>query len=331
MRQHKYDYDAFISHAVEDKIPIANELCARLEQAGLRIWYSGKELGVGDSIEKTIENGLHRSRYGIVILSPTYLAKNWTIREFYTLLAKEIEEHKVILPVLYNITPDELKKKDLLMADRFAVHADRGIDHVVERLVHEMRRPKLQKTKVAWFSRIWAFAFALSLFANAGFLLHGVRGSERGQLAAALPTGKATAGIDLFETMQGLLTQVNSCSCDQSHIATYPQLMRDPSGMLELVDSSPAVERKAGKVTMAVVFQVETPHAEARAEQGTVVRSVKNTDSEAGEIVLVANRESANRGPHAMCSHPAFSSETKTVHSESFDVRSEKFQPEATD
>src|SRR3546814_19438974 len=64
--------------------------------------------------------------YGIVILSPTYLAKNWTIREFYTLLAKEIEEHKVILPVLYNVSVDELKQKDLLMADRFAVRADRG-------------------------------------------------------------------------------------------------------------------------------------------------------------------------------------------------------------
>ena len=76
MRQNKYEYDAFISHAVEDKIPIANELCAKLEQAGLKIWYSGKELGVGDSIEKTIEKGLNRSRYGIVIFSPTYLAKN---------------------------------------------------------------------------------------------------------------------------------------------------------------------------------------------------------------------------------------------------------------
>ena len=60
MRHNKYDYDAFISHAVEDKIPIANELCAKLEAAGLKIWYSGKELGVGDSIEKTIQNGLNR-------------------------------------------------------------------------------------------------------------------------------------------------------------------------------------------------------------------------------------------------------------------------------
>lgn len=148
MRQTIYEYDAFISHAVEDKIPIANELCAKLERAGLKIWYSGKELGIGDSIEKTIERGLNRSRYGIVILSPTYLAKNWTIREFYTLLAKEIEEHKVILPVLYNVGVDELKKKDLLMADRFAVSADRGLDFVVDKLVGEIRKPKAAKRRM---------------------------------------------------------------------------------------------------------------------------------------------------------------------------------------
>src|SRR5687768_15974305 len=171
-QQHKYEYDAFISHAVEDKIPIANELCAKLERAGLKIWYSGKELGVGDSIEKTIAKGLNRSRYGIVIFSPTYLAKNWTIREFYTLLAKEIEEQKVILPVLFNITLDELKNKDLLMADRFAVNADRGIDFVVERLMREIRKTQPVKVKEAWFSKIW-FMLILSLLVNVSLLLKG--------------------------------------------------------------------------------------------------------------------------------------------------------------
>jgi hypothetical protein len=169
MRTHNYEYDAFISHAVEDKIPIANELCARLEQAGLRVWYSGKELGIGDSIEKTIERGLNRSRYGIVVLSPTYLAKNWTIREFYTLLAKEIEDRKVILPVLYNVTPDDLKERDLHMADRFAVNADLGLEYVVDRLVREIRKPELRKPRKAWLSGVWAM-LACSLVVNLLFL-----------------------------------------------------------------------------------------------------------------------------------------------------------------
>src|SRR5690606_4410376 len=106
---------------------------------------------------------------GIVVLSPTYLAKNWTIREFYTLLAKEIEDRKVILPVLYNVTPDDLKERDLHMADRFAVNADLGLEYVVDRLVREIRKPELRKPRKAWLSGVWAM-LAFSLVVNLLFL-----------------------------------------------------------------------------------------------------------------------------------------------------------------
>src|SRR5688572_28008298 len=220
MRQNKYEYDAFISHAVEDKIPIANELCAKLEQAGLKIWYSGKELGIGDSIEKTIEKGLNRSRYGIVIFSPTYLAKNWTIREFYTLLAKEIEEQKVILPVLYNISLDELKNKDLLMADRFAVNADRGIDFVVERLVREIKKPKVAREKVAWLSRIW-LVLILSLVANVALVLNTSFSSQDN--GYALPPPKQDASHREILTpalLDEMVRQINTCTCDHGNDVT---------------------------------------------------------------------------------------------------------------
>ncbi len=295
MRQHKYDYDAFISHAVEDKIPIANELCARLEQAGLRIWYSGKELGVGDSIEKTIENGLHRSRYGIVILSPTYLAKNWTIREFYTLLAKEIEEHKVILPVLYNITPDELKSRDLLMADRFAVNADRGLDHVVDRLVHEIRRPKLQKARTAWFSRIWA-ALAVSLLINAGFLLNSVL--EKGEVRTASVREAGTVfNAGMVDRVEGLFARLTECTCGH----TAPQLTRDPSGVLRMANlndynarSDGAIaHQKPAKMTMAVVFQFETLSPEAKHTTHKRMDEVMETIGlgTGDQFVMVSNRD----------------------------------------
>lgn len=283
MRQHKYDYDAFISHAVEDKIPIANELCARLEQAGLRIWYSGKELGVGDSIEKTIANGLHRSRYGIVILSPTYLSKNWTIREFYTLLAKEIEEHKVILPVLYNVTLDDLKQKDLMMADRFAVNADRGIDHVVDRLVAEIRKPKREKFKASWFSRIWMLLF-LSLGINAAFLLKSfIPGPPQ-----LIPTQSAGIQVSSPEcTMKG-----HSCSCGhhgihglESMAASHPE-------------TQPVVVRAGqGKLTLTVVFEVAdeaktAPITVEKDEKMHRLNEVENFDHQTDlSFITVSNRQ----------------------------------------
>jgi len=276
MRHHKYDYDAFISHAVEDKIQSANELCAKLERAGLRIWYSGKELGVGDSIEKTIENGLHRSRYGIVILSPTYLAKNWTIREFYTLLSREIEQRKVILPVLYNITVDDLRNKDLLMADRFAVNADRGIDYVVDRLVSEIRKPKHQKTRIAWLSKIWLVLIA-SLLVNAALLVKGFTEGHRTHHAGFAPGFVSAEGqistASVLDQMQSIFNSLNGCECHRSPAAT--------PGNVQLAGYSPEKHvhpvpgHDARKVTMAIVFQVEPA---SPAQKSTVTDRMRPDD-----------------------------------------------------
>lgn len=153
MKRRTFKYDVFVSHAVEDKIAIATELEARLRNAGLKIWYSGRELIVGGSITDMIEEGLNQSRFGVVILSKNYLAKNWPIREFYTLLTREVKGQKVVLPVLYNITPKELADRDLDMADKMAIDASRGMDYIVETLVSEIRKQK-KKTKQASQKRL---------------------------------------------------------------------------------------------------------------------------------------------------------------------------------
>ncbi|ELR68384.1 hypothetical protein C900_00416 [Fulvivirga imtechensis AK7] len=142
MNSNTYKYDVFISHAVEDKMSIANDLCELLKQAGLKIWYSGNELGIGDRIEKSIQKGLDQSRFGIVIFSPYYLSKTWTIRELYSLMAKERAGQKVILPVLHNVTIDDLKAKDLTIADTFGISSEKGIEIVAASLISEIRKSK---------------------------------------------------------------------------------------------------------------------------------------------------------------------------------------------
>lgn len=160
----KYTYDVFISHAVEDKIAIANDLCKRLEEAGLRIWYSGKELKVGDSIEASIRTNLSQSKYAVVIFSQHYLSKNWPMKEFYLLLSHEIAQRKVILPVLYEVTVDDLKQKDISMADKFAIPFSKGMDYVVEKLVEEIKgvKPPPKKAHIpAPLKRNWIIASAV--------------------------------------------------------------------------------------------------------------------------------------------------------------------------
>jgi len=312
MRPNKYEYDAFISHAVEDKIPIANELCAKLEAAGLKIWYSGKELGVGDSIEKTIEKGLNRSRYGIVIFSPTYLAKNWTIREFYTLLAKEIEEHKVILPVLYNVCLDDLKKKDLLMADRFAVNADKGIDVVVERLVREIQRSNGVKiTRRPWLSKI-GFFLILSLLANVALLSKSTFFTQSSpaisrKTEAVNDQSAGTETEKFLNEVQGMFSLLNTCSCNPH--PTPPasdEKTRVAQNVLQRHEKDGAAG--AGRtMTMAVIFQIETADDAARDPEAEDDKKLSTLSQTAGNsaFVSVKNHELISSRNETTCLHTA--------------------------
>lgn len=61
-------YDAFISHASEDKEDLVRPLAEKLKAAGFSIWYDNFELKVGDSLRRSIDKGLANSKFGIVVL-----------------------------------------------------------------------------------------------------------------------------------------------------------------------------------------------------------------------------------------------------------------------
>jgi len=68
-------WDVFISHASEDKNEIVKKLAHELQKAELSVWYDEFELKVGDSLSKSIDIGLSKSRFGIVILSKHFFEK----------------------------------------------------------------------------------------------------------------------------------------------------------------------------------------------------------------------------------------------------------------
>lgn len=154
MKAKNYAHDVFLSFAIEER-DVAIELYKKLTTKGLKVWYSGKELKVGDALTESIHNNLELSRFGVVILSPTYLSKIWTLNEFFFLQKRENAGIKTLLPVLYNITPEELAARFQPMANIFAIHADRGIDHGIEKLIEEIKRLRdLDKKQYSLTGRI---------------------------------------------------------------------------------------------------------------------------------------------------------------------------------
>lgn len=114
-------YDAFISHASEDKASLVRPLARALEKMGFHIWFDEFELKVGDSLRQSIDKGLINSRYGIVVLSQAFFSKNWPEYELNALTAREIEGHKVILPVWHNVTKEEVLSYSPSLADKIAI------------------------------------------------------------------------------------------------------------------------------------------------------------------------------------------------------------------
>lgn len=116
------NYDAFICHASEDKNNLVRPLAESLQAMGYAIWYDEFELKVGDSLRRSIDRGLARSRFGIVVLSPSFFAKNWPQYELDGLVAKEKADRKVILPLWHKVSKDEIMDYSLTLADRVALN-----------------------------------------------------------------------------------------------------------------------------------------------------------------------------------------------------------------
>lgn len=129
------DYDAFISHASEDKDDLVRPLAEKLVEHGLAIWYDELQLKVGDSLRRSIDKGLARSRFGIVVLSPSFFEKNWPQYELDGLVAKEMTGGKVILPLWHKVSKNEVLTYSPPLADKVALNtAMYTIDELAERL-----------------------------------------------------------------------------------------------------------------------------------------------------------------------------------------------------
>jgi TIR domain len=139
----KFRYDVFISHASEDKDSIVFPLASILERLGVKLWYDQFELKVGDSLSRSIDKGLAHSKYGIVIISPFFLKKDWPEYELRGLTSKEIGGKKVILPIWHNITRDDLLKYSPTLADKLSLDTSKNSIYEIAFRIVQVVRPDI--------------------------------------------------------------------------------------------------------------------------------------------------------------------------------------------
>ena len=158
-------WDLFISHASEDKEELVRPLAEELVKYGVKVWYDEFSLELGDSLTISIDKGLINSKFGLLIISPAFFQKCWTEYELKSLLTKEINGGKVILPIWHKVTADFVASKSLFLADKKAISSDMGFSklaleivkvvrpdiinsHLLKRACREMKPSKIEQAKL---------------------------------------------------------------------------------------------------------------------------------------------------------------------------------------
>lgn len=137
-------FDAFISHASEDKEEVVRPLALELKRLDLKIWYDEFSLEIGDSLSRSIDRGLLLSDYGIVIVSKKYFEKSWPKQELEALITKQVNLNKrIILPIWHNISKEEVQQKSPILANTVAAKSSEGVENIAAKLYKDIHDTKM--------------------------------------------------------------------------------------------------------------------------------------------------------------------------------------------
>lgn len=109
--------DVFLCHAWDDRQGAAKELHDLLVAAGVKVWFSEKDLGLGVPMMRAIDKGLLNSRIGLVLVTPALLDRvpkeGVADKELSVLLARN-----QLVPIVHNTTYEALRNVSPMLASR---------------------------------------------------------------------------------------------------------------------------------------------------------------------------------------------------------------------
>lgn len=126
--------DVFLCHAWDDRAGLAKELNDMLEAKDVKVWFSEKDIMLGQPLMRAIDKGLASSRIGLVLVTPAFLGKlkseGIADKELSVLLAGDR-----LIPIVHGTTYEALREVSPMLASRSGLStAEEPIEDVVEKL-----------------------------------------------------------------------------------------------------------------------------------------------------------------------------------------------------
>lgn len=126
-------YHLFISFASEDEV-FASQLAAALRYLGLSIWFAPLSLKVGDKLLDSINAGLIASEYGLLLLSPKYISKQWTRYELDVLHRQHIENEKKLFPLWHGVEKEQVDQWNPGLSGIIAIKSAEGVSSIARKI-----------------------------------------------------------------------------------------------------------------------------------------------------------------------------------------------------
>jgi len=202
-------WDVFLSYASEDRADVAEPLVTSLSEWGLRVWFDQTQLRLGDSLRRSLDNGLSRCRFGVVVLSEAFFGKHWPNVELDGLANREVDGNKVVLPVWVRLSDEQVRSYSPPLADRVAVKWEEGVDCVSSEIVRVVR-PDL-------FKKGFDGVLPLARIRKADQLIFVLRGAEAWNFGNEQPANEEELSFvaDFLRFLQWWVDVNEDCDADQ--------------------------------------------------------------------------------------------------------------------
>jgi hypothetical protein len=110
-------YDLFLCHAWDDRRGAATDLHKLLEAEHVSVWFSERDIILGQPFMREIDKGLAKTRIGIVLITPAFLKRiangGVSEKELSELLARDL-----LIPVAHGVTYDDIRSASPLLGSR---------------------------------------------------------------------------------------------------------------------------------------------------------------------------------------------------------------------
>lgn len=114
------EYQVFLSFRGPDtRVGFTDVLFHSLTDVGICVFRDDEELRVGERIDGSLLRAIDNSQIYIPVFSRTYASSQWCLRELAQIVANTLksEGNKEILPIFFDVEPDDVKLKTPLYHD----------------------------------------------------------------------------------------------------------------------------------------------------------------------------------------------------------------------